>query len=165
VVKGIGAGCGSLLIVFITGGVSFGIAPIGIALLLGFVAYGMSIYLYILAQRSLGASRTSVFFALAPFVGVALSFMVFRELPALSFWIALAVMGIGAYLAASERHSHMHTHEALTHEHRHNHTDGHHNHVHVPPFLGEHSHSHTHEVLCHTHSHTPDLHHTHSHSS
>lgn len=165
VIKGIGSGIGSLLIAAFIGGISTNIVYIVFALLLGFVAYGLSIYFYILAQRSLGAARTSAFYAIAPFVGVGLSFVQFGESLTLSFIIALVVMIAGASLAAFERHKHTHSHELLEHEHRHNHSDGHHNHIHEPPVIGEHSHVHSHELMMHSHEHTPDLHHIHSHQN
>ncbi len=163
VIKGLGSGLGALLIAMLTGGGTTNISYIAIALALGFVAYGMSIYFYILAQRNLGAARTSTFYAFAPFVGVALSFAIFKEAPTLSFIIALMLMVMGAYLAASERHEHRHVHTEAEHEHRHNHNDGHHNHFHEPPVDGEHSHVHRHTQGTHQHLHLPDLHHTHSH--
>jgi ABC-type nickel/cobalt efflux system permease component RcnA len=131
--------------------------------LLGFVAYGLSIYFYILAQRHLGAARTSAFYAIAPFVGVGLSLAVFKAMPTLSFWIALAIMLVGTYLIVFERHAHSHAHAEIEHEHRHSHDDGHHVHSHMPPVAGEHSHAHTHAALTHSHRHTPDLHHVHTH--
>jgi drug/metabolite transporter (DMT)-like permease len=162
-IKGIGSGSGAFLIAMLTGGGTANLLYIVIALLLGFVAYGMSIYFYIFAQRSLGVARTSAFYAFAPFIGVGLSFLVFREAPTLSFLIALAVMMVGAYLAAFERHEHEHAHEQTEHEHRHSHSDEHHNHLHEPPIVGEHSHAHVHTAQTHSHIHSPDLHHAHSH--
>lgn len=161
IIKGIGSGFGAFLISMFSGGVTTNVLHILIALLLGFVAYGMSIYFYILAQRNLGAARTSAFYAFAPFIGVGLSFAIFREMPTLSFLVALAVMMIGAYLAAFEKHVHKHTHRELEHEHRHSHGDGHHEHE---SFVGgEHSHIHTHLPQTHEHAHLPDLHHAHNH--
>ena len=165
VVKGIGSGFGSLIIAIIMRRVSFDILAIIFALILGFVAYGLSINFYILAQRSLGASRTSALYTVAPFIGVALSFIIFREAPTLSFGIAIAVMLVGSYLAVFEKHAHLHQHERLEHEHRHDHNDGHHTHMHNPPVIGEHSHPHEHLTLTHKHEHTPDLHHAHNHRS
>ncbi len=162
-IKGLGSGSGAFLIAMLSGGGTTNVLFIAIALLLGFVAYGLSIYFYILAQRSLGAARTSAFYAFAPFIGVGLSFIVFREAPTLSFLIALAVMILGACLAALERHEHEHEHREAEHEHRHNHIDGHHDHTHEPPVGGEHSHAHTHTALSHRHGHLPDLHHGHVH--
>jgi len=97
VIKGFGSGLGALGIgLFI--GKSLPEPKILIAaLVLGFIAYGFSVYLYVLAQRSLGASKTSAFYAVAPFIGAAASIVVFRELPGLNFWVALAVLALGTY--------------------------------------------------------------------
>jgi drug/metabolite transporter (DMT)-like permease len=162
VLKGFGSGTGSLIIAVVTKAYSLNAAYILFALLLGFFAYGLSVYFYILAQRSLGASRTSAYYAFAPFIGVVLSFVFFREALTVSFGAALVVMAAGTYFAVSERHIHVHIHEPIEHEHRHNHKDGHHNHQHEN-MEQEHSHLHTHERLEHNHLHTPDLHHNHSH--
>ena len=70
------------------------------ALLLGFVAYGLSIFFYVYAQRKLGAAKTSAYYAVAPFIGVILSLLIFREWPSPSFWAALLIMILGAYFAA-----------------------------------------------------------------
>ena len=70
--------------------------------MLGFVAYGLSIFFYIHAQRRLGAAKTSAYYAVSPFIGTALSLLIFREWPAVSFWVALAIMGAGAYLASTD---------------------------------------------------------------
>ena len=68
------------------------------ALLVGFVAYGLSIFSYIYAQRYLGAAKTSAYYAIAPFVGTALSLIIFWEMPSLRFVIALIIMIVGACL-------------------------------------------------------------------
>ena len=72
------------------------------ALLLGFVAYGLSICFYIYAQRYLGAAKTSTYYALAPFIGTAISLLIFREMPTVTFIIALLIMVAGAYLASTD---------------------------------------------------------------
>lgn len=163
ILKGLGSGVGALFLALL---LKEGLSSIGYtlgALALGFVAYGLSIFFYVHAQRELGAARTSAYYALAPFIGVGLSFGIFREMPTPSFLIALVIMIAGAYLASSEDHVHLHEHPALTHDHRHSHTDPHHNHSHPESFTGEHSHIHTHEPLAHSHLHTPDIHHGHNH--
>lgn len=163
VVKGFGSGFGSLIISWLAKE-SFSISSTMImALLLGFVAYGMSILFYIKAQRELGAARTSTYYAAAPFIGVLISWLVFREPVTFSFAAALVFMLIGTYFAISEEHIHAHRHHPMTHEHKHNHEDAHHNHRHEPKVDGEHSHPHEHEETEHTHAHTPDIHHEHSH--
>lgn len=98
--KGFGSGLGSLVIALAAGERIPALRFIPVALLLGFVAYGLSIFFYVYAQRKLGAAKTSAYYAVAPFIGAALSLLIFRELPGLSFWAALLMMGAGAYLAA-----------------------------------------------------------------
>jgi drug/metabolite transporter (DMT)-like permease len=163
VLKGFGSGIGSLIISIITKTYSTNVLYIGSTLILGFFAYGLSIYFYILAQRGLGASRTSAYYAFAPFIGVILSFLFFGQTLNISFIVALIIMALGTYFAASERHIHEHTHQTMEHEHRHNHNDGHHNHTHEEEITGEHNHLHIHKEITHKHLHLPDLHHNHVH--
>ncbi len=102
IIKGFGSGLGAVLIAFASGEHLPEIRYIFCAMLLGFVAYGLSIFFYIYAQRTLGAAKTSAYYAVAPFIGVALSLIIFREIPAVSFWIALCIMVFGTYLASTE---------------------------------------------------------------
>jgi drug/metabolite transporter (DMT)-like permease len=166
VIKGIGSGAGALILALAMRQVSTDILSIGLALLLGFVAYGLSIYFYVSAQRTLGAARTSAYYAVAPFIGVLLSIILYGQPLSASFIIALAIMLLGANFAAVDYHKHAHRHEPLAHAHRHNHHDGHHTHSHdhPDPHDHEHSHFHTHEAHEHTHRHTPDTHHQHQHN-
>jgi drug/metabolite transporter (DMT)-like permease len=163
VYKGLGSGAGALVVSIIMKQVSYNVTYILITLVLGFVAYGLSIYFYLLAQRQLGAARTSSYYAAAPFIGVFISWLLFREQITINFIIALGIMLLGTYFAVTELHRHLHIHEPMTHEHKHNHGDGHHSHQHENEFLGEHSHMHNHAMLEHIHSHTPDVHHQHTH--
>ncbi len=163
IIKGFGSGLGSLIIALALKEFSFDLVYIIIALILGFFAYGLGIYLYVRAQRELGAARTSAYYAAAPFIGVGLSVLMFKQDYAISFFVALVIMVIGAYLAAVEKHKHKHPHEFTVHEHRHAHNEGHHNHKHEAEVIKEHSHEHIHEPLAHSHAHTPDLHHKHDH--
>lgn len=163
IVKGFGSGIGSLIIALTLKQYSSDLVYILMALLLGSISYGLGIYLYIMAQRELGAARTSAYYAVAPFIGVLLSIIIFGQNITTSFIIALAIMISGAYFAAVEQHNHIHIHDKTTHEHRHNHNDNHHTHTHDYNVDGEHSHIHTHENIEHRHKHTPDMHHTHSH--
>ena len=132
-------------------------------LLVGAIGYGMSLRLYLEAQTRIGAGRTASVFALAPFVGAFVAWLLGDR--ALGWGGALSVpfFAMGAYLHLTERHRHAHRHEVLEHAHAHRHDDGHHLHSHVPPVLGEHTHSHRHEPLEHSHDHAPDLHHQHQH--
>ena len=96
-VKGIFSGLGALIVAFVCGAALPDALSIVLALLLGFVAYGLSILFYIYAQRSLGAAKTSAYYAVAPFIGVALSLAQFREIPSGWFIAALIVMIAGTW--------------------------------------------------------------------
>lgn len=98
VIKGFGSGLGSVIIALAVGESFPAPGRIALILLLGFVAYGLSIYFYVYAQRDLGAAKTSAYYAVAPFIGVALSFLIFRELPGPLFFVALAMMIAGTWL-------------------------------------------------------------------
>ncbi|MEH7114051.1 DMT family transporter [Neobacillus niacini] len=104
IIKGFGSGLGSLLISFIINETTTNVVYILATLLLGFVAYGLSIYLYVYAQRYLGAAKTSAYYAISPFIGVGLSFIMFLEIPTLSFIIALLIMIVGTYFASTDNH-------------------------------------------------------------
>lgn len=163
VLKGFGSGFGALLIALISRQFSSHTVYIVLTLILGFVAYGLSIYFYIMAQRDLGAARTSAYYAAAPFIGVFISWLIYQDAITWNFLIGLFVMLSGSILAITELHRHKHLHEVVTHEHKHNHSDGHHTHSHEDGFTDEHSHVHLHEAVVHNHIHTPDIHHNHSH--
>ncbi len=97
-IKGLCCGIGSIVIGFIVGE-KF---PISIhllyAILLGFVAYGLSIFFYIKAQAKIGAAKTSAFYAVNPFIGVLLSFIIFKEIPNWNFYVALGIMILGTII-------------------------------------------------------------------
>lgn len=102
VVKGLCSGGMSLMIGLISGERIESFAIVLGALALGFVAYGLSIFTYVYAQRYIGAARTSAYYAVAPFIGAILSLIIFRQLPGVAFVIAAAVMAVGSYLAAKD---------------------------------------------------------------
>lgn len=163
VIKGIFSGIGSLIIALLLRQAQGSVQSISYAMLLGFVSIGLSLLMYIRAQRVLGAARTSAYYAAAPFAGVLMSFLILGERPRAQFYAGLLLMLLGTYYSMKEDHAHAHLHEHLVHEHVHTHDDMHHDHVHDPAFTGSHSHEHTHEQKEHTHAHTPDLHHLHGH--
>ena len=101
-VKGIFSGLGSVIIGLVCGERIHYMWAIPLVLLLGFVAYGLSIYYYVYAQRLLGAARTSAYYAVAPFIGAFLSLIIFREVPGVLFLAALALMAVGAWLSSSD---------------------------------------------------------------
>lgn len=160
IIKGFGSGVGSLIIALSMQVIYGGFIYILMALILGIFSYGFSIFFYVSAQRYLGASKTSAFFASAPFIGVLASWIILRESLSLTFYIGLAVMLLGSYFAVTENHRHNHEHHLLEQTHRHRHNDGHHNHNHD---VDEHVHLHTHKPVKHSHEHSQDMHHRHTH--
>ena len=99
IIKGFGSGLGALALSVIIGERFYNISFIMLALLLGFIAYGLSIYFYIYAQRDLGAAKTSTYYAISPFIGAGLSLLIFREIPSAIFVFALIIMAAGTYFA------------------------------------------------------------------
>ncbi|MBZ0225457.1 MAG: EamA family transporter [Comamonas sp.] len=134
------------------------------SMVVGWLGYGVSLVLFVLALRGLGTARTGAYFSTAPFVGAATALVFLGETPSTWFWPACALMAVGVWLHLTERHEHPHTHEPLEHSHRHVH-DEHHQHDHGADWDGcePHEHWHRHEPITHSHPHYPDIHHRHRH--
>jgi drug/metabolite transporter (DMT)-like permease len=163
-IKGVVAGTVNLGLAMAHGAHLPSAAVIAGAGLVGFFGYGLSLVLFVLALRHLGAARTGAYFSTAPFLGATLALALFREPVTVQLIAAAVLMAIGVYLHLSENHEHEHLHEALEHEHRHRH-DAHHQHAHGPgdPSGEPHAHPHSHAPMRHSHPHYPDLHHRHGH--
>jgi drug/metabolite transporter (DMT)-like permease len=131
----------------------------------GATGYGVSLRLYLLAQRRVGAGRTGSLFALAPFIGAAVAVALGDRSADWTTGVATVLFALGVALHLTERHDHHHAHAALRHEHAHTHDDGHHAHAHAPPAAGPHSHPHDHGAHDHAHPHAPDAHHGHGHGA
>lgn len=161
-IKGCFSGLGSLAIALFTGEHIPALGSVLKVLVLGFVAYGLSINFYIMAQKDLGAAKTSAFYSIAPFLGVGFSMLFLRERPGVNFYIALVIMAVSTMLMVKDAlilqhsHSHMHVH---THEHRHGDLVHTHEHTH------EHTHYHEHidneEMHAHSHHNLKDHEHLH----
>ena len=164
-IKGLVAGAANVALAFALGADLPRAAGVAGAALVGFFGYGVSLVLFVLALRHLGAARTGAYFSTAPFIGAVLSIALFDEAIGLRLVAAGFLMGVGVYLHLSETHEHEHVHEPLEHEHRHVH-DIHHRHRHGPedPAGEPHTHRHRHAPLRHRHPHYPDLHHRHGHA-
>lgn len=146
--KGIFSGLGSLVVALCLGERFAGAGYIALAMVLGFVAYGLSIFFYIKAQGIIGAAKTSAYYAVAPFIGTLLSFLVLREKPDGTYFIGLGIMILGTLIVVADtlakNHSHPHEH-LITHRHggsTHRHTIEH-----------EHEHSHCFSDRRHLHRH------------
>jgi drug/metabolite transporter (DMT)-like permease len=163
-IKGLAAGAVNLVLALSRGAPLPAAAPLAAAGAIGFLGYGVSLVLFVLGLRHLGAARTGAYFSTAPFIGAALALPLFGEPVTLPLIGAALLMGIGVYLHLAETHEHEHLHEPLEHEHRHMH-DMHHQHGPAPgdPAREPHTHPHLHDRLVHKHPHYPDVHHRHEH--
>ena len=148
--KGLCSGLGALVIALVKKESFPGIGYIAIALALGFVAYGLSIFVYVRAQNVLGAAKTSAYYAVNPLIGSLLAFVFLSESLSWMYVIALIVMVIGSALVVVDtfirQHDHEHQH-TFTHSHggsTHTHTVRH-SHVHKH-YLTEEKHRHRHSI-------------------
>jgi drug/metabolite transporter (DMT)-like permease len=130
----------------------------------GFIGYGVSLALFVLALRQLGAARTGAYFSTAPFLGALAAILFLREPITVQLVVAGLLMGAGVWLHLTEDHEHEHEHEPMEHSHPHVH-DAHHQHEHLPgdPPGEPHTHPHRHLRMRHRHAHVPDMHHLHRH--
>lgn len=163
--KGIVAGVVNLAIGMALAPLVGGMLGISLALVVGAFSYGISIMLYISAAQGIGATRAQLFFASAPFFGLALSAWTLGEPISLVQIVAAIIFAVSVLILFRDQHAHEHEHEPLIHEHMHRHDDQHHTHVHPGlPASHRHSHRHEHEAVTHSHPHWPDLHHRHAHN-
>lgn len=163
--KGLVAGVVNLTLAFALGAALPAIGLVFAVMTVGFLGYGVSLVLFVVALRYLGTARTGAYFSLAPFIGATLSLALLDEPLTLRLLVAGSLMALGLWLHLTERHEHEHVHEEIEHEHRHRH-DEHHQHTHHGPDVpaGEpHNHKHRHAALAHAHPHFPDIHHRHGH--
>ena len=162
--KGLFAGLVNCAIALMLGANLPAFSVLSPTLAIGFLGYGVSLVLFVLALRGLGAARTGAYFSTAPFLGAAISIAVLGESVSVVFWVAALFMIAGVWLHLTERHSHDHQHQPMEHTHRHSH-DAHHQHDHDEdiPEGAAHSHVHQHVAIRHSHPHFPDIHHRHRH--
>jgi drug/metabolite transporter (DMT)-like permease len=163
-IKGLVAGPIGLVIGLLAGGELPPAGPTLCAGIVGFLGYGVSLALFVVSLRHLGAARTGAYFATAPFLGAVVALVAFREPLTLQLLAAGTLMAVGCWLHLTERHEHEHVHEGLEHTHPHVH-NSHHLHEHRPgdPPGEPHTHAHRHRAMRHSHPHVPDMHHAHRH--
>ena len=162
-VKGLVSGVVNLTLAFTLGAAMPAWPNLAGAMLVGLLAYGVSLTLFVLGLRHLGTARTGAYFSVAPFFGAMLAVLMGEALTT-PLLLAGALMALGTWLHLTERHQHTHAHEPIEHEHEHEH-DPHHRHPHDAALSNDekHSHRHRHDPLAHSHEHFPDTHHRHSH--
>ena len=145
-IKGLCSGAGSLIIGLSAGNSLPDAKHTASALVLGFMAYGLSIFTYIRAQNILGAAKTGAYYASTPFIGGLLSFVLLGEKLSTGYALAFIIMSAGTVLAVIDtlhkHHLHEHSHRVfsihggrihsyvITHCHEHNHYLTGRNHIH-----------------------------------
>ncbi len=137
VIKGLGSGAGALIVAIIVGERFPDIRYIGWTMLLGFFAYGLSIFLYVRSQRLIGAAKTSAYYAIAPFIGALLAFLILREMLSWWYFLAFGIMVLGSVFVVVDTLLVLHKH---THKHVINDDEGGSSRV----LVVEHSHRHVH---------------------
>ncbi len=162
-IKGLVGGTVNLLIGMILSGLKIQIEYIGIALSIGIISYGISIFLYVTSAQNLGATRSQVLFSTAPFWGILIAYLVLGERINYITIAAIVILIIGIAFSNILSHNHKHLHVKMTHIHMHSHEDEHHSHQHIEgiDLHAKHSHIHEHEEVEHSHEHYPDMHHRH----
>jgi drug/metabolite transporter (DMT)-like permease len=162
--KGLVAGSVSLCLALVLGQALPSPGVLGLAMTVGFLGYGISLVLFVLALRHLGTARTGAYFSVAPFFGAAFAVVLQGDVVTIQLLAAGLLMAAGVWLHLTEWHAHSHAHGLQEHAHAHSH-DEHHRHAHTFPWEGRepHSHSHVHHPLVHSHAHYPDVHHRHPH--
>lgn len=158
-VKGLVSGAVNLILAFSLGASVPALPNLAGAMVVGFLAYGVSLALFVVGLRHLGTARTGAYFSVAPFFGALLALLM-GEPVTMQLILAGALMALGTWLHLTEHHEHEHAHEAVRHDHEHTH-DAHHRHEYdVPVAKGtKHHHVHWHQPLIHKHPHFPDTHH------
>jgi drug/metabolite transporter (DMT)-like permease len=162
-IKGIFSGLGSLIVAFCAGESLPGLRWIPAIMLLGFVAYGLSINFYIKAQKELGAAKTSAWYSIAPFLGVVFGIVLLGERPDGRFFLGLGLMVLATLLMVFDTISLQHTHEHA-HIHCHEHRHGDQLHIHEHTHIHAHNHVHGADKTTHEHQHAVIENHNHAHS-
>jgi drug/metabolite transporter (DMT)-like permease len=162
--KGVIAGPFNLALGLALGAALPTLSAVLIAGVVGFIGYGVSLALFVVALRHLGTARTGAYFSTAPFLGSVAAIIALGEPVTAQLAVAGALMAVGVWLHLTEHHDHEHVHEPMAHAHPHVH-DEHHRHSHsaLDPPGQPHTHLHEHGPMRHAHAHVPDMHHTHRH--
>src|SRR5262245_54320176 len=156
--KGITAGPINLLLGIAAGGAVPDLMTGLVAIIVGFLCYGVSLALFVLALRHLGSARTAAYFSTAPFFGAVAAIITLHESVTFQLAAAGALMGVGVWLHVTEQHEHEHTHEQQEHTHAHIHDETHqHSHGQNDPAGGTHNNRQTHKTLISSHPHITDI--------
>lgn len=163
-IKGLVAGAINVSIASALGQSLPGAGIFALSGLVGFIGYGASLVLFVLALRDIGAARTGVLFSTGPFIGAVAAILILGEQARPILIPASILMGLGLWLQLGEKHHHEHIHDRIEHAHSHSHDDHHdHDHDGLSITNKRHHHLHVHDEETHSHNHYPDIHHRHDH--
>jgi drug/metabolite transporter (DMT)-like permease len=97
IAKGLVAGSCNLFLAVSLGASEASSQAVAAASLVGFINYGVSNVLFVLALRQLGAARTAAYYATAPFFGTLIAIILLGESVTTTLAIATTLMGIGVF--------------------------------------------------------------------
>ena len=101
-IKGVCAGIANITIALAAGSRLPTITEAGAAAAVGLLGYGLSLVLFVLALREIGAARTGAYFSTAPFIGALIGLVALREPLTVSLAVAGLLMTIGVWLHLTE---------------------------------------------------------------
>jgi drug/metabolite transporter (DMT)-like permease len=101
-IKGLVAGSINVALGLAIGNALPGIGAIAAAGIVGLLGYGVSLILFVLALREVGAARTGAYFSTAPFLGAVLGVVALHEPVTLTLIVAGLLMAFGVYLHLTE---------------------------------------------------------------
>ncbi|GAA0297029.1 DMT family transporter [Sphingomonas oligophenolica] len=101
-IKGVCAGIFNIAIALAVGSRLPALPEIGAAATVGFLGYGLSLVLFVLALREIGAARTGAYFSTAPFIGALIGLVALREPLTVTLAVAGLLMTIGVWLHLTE---------------------------------------------------------------
>ena len=101
-IKGGAAGTVNIALALLAGAAFPAFGVIGAAALVGLLGYGLSLVLFVLALREIGAARTGAYFSSAPFLGAIVGLLWLREPLTAALVAAGTLMGLGVYLHLTE---------------------------------------------------------------
>ena len=108
-IKGLCAGSVNLVLAISLGATVPASIVILAAGVLGFLSYGLSLSLFVIALRHLGTARTGAYFSTAPFAGAIIGIALLGEPVTLQLALAGLLMAVGVWLHLTERHRHRHS--------------------------------------------------------
>lgn len=102
-IKGVVAGAANATLALIAGSTFPSIGFVAASALVGFFGYGLSLVLFVLALREIGAARTGAYFSTAPFIGAVIGLLALREPLTDQLVGAALLMALGVYLHLTEQ--------------------------------------------------------------